>query len=65
MTEETPQVDTNPELTLTLCVNDINIVLAGLQELPFKVADPLIKNIMQQAQAQLVQQATASVEVTE
>lgn len=67
MTEETPQVDTNPELTLTLSVNDINIVLAGLQELPFKVADPLIKNIMAQAQAQLVQQATAtaSVEVAE
>ncbi len=58
MTEETPQVDTNPELALTLRVNDVNIVLAGLQELPFKVADPLIKNIMTQAQTQLAQQAT-------
>lgn len=56
MTEETPQVDTNPELTITLRVNDVNVVLAGLQELPFKVADPLIKGIIEQAQTQLAQQ---------
>lgn len=62
MTEET-QPDNNPELTLVLRVNDINIVLAGLQELPFKVADPLIKNVMQQAQAQLAQQVVVQEEV--
>jgi hypothetical protein len=59
MTEETPQVGPNPEVTITLRVNEINIILAGLQELPFKVAEPLIKNIIAQAQNNLAQEAVA------
>jgi hypothetical protein len=59
MTEETPQVAPNPEVTITLRVNEINIILAGLQELPFKVAEPLIKNIIAQAQNNLAQEAVA------
>lgn len=59
MTEETPQVDPNPEVTITLRVNEINIILAGLQELPFKVAEPLIKSIIAQAQNNLAQEAVA------
>lgn len=59
MTEETPQVDPNPDVTITLRVNEINIILAGLQELPFKVAEPLIKSIIAQAQNNLAQEAVA------
>lgn len=59
MTEETTQVDPNPEVTITLRVNEVNIILAGLQELPFKVAEPLIKNIIAQAQNNLAQEAVA------
>jgi hypothetical protein len=59
MTEETPQVEPNPEVKITLRVNEINIILAGLQELPFKVAEPLIKNIIAQAQNNLAQEAVA------
>lgn len=59
MTEETPQVEPNPELTITLRVNEINTILAGLQELPFKAADPLIKTIIAQAQNQLTQEVVA------
>ena len=42
-----------PTATFTLNVNDLNIVFAGLQELPHRVVDTLIKNLMSQAQAQL------------
>jgi hypothetical protein len=59
MTEETTQVDPNPEVTITLRVNEVNIILAGLQELPFKVAEPLIKSIIAQAQNNLAQEAVA------
>ena len=42
-----------PTVTLDLTVNDVNLVLAALQELPHKIADPMIRKIMEQAQAQL------------
>lgn len=54
-TEQTApqQQDQNPTLTLKLSLKDINLVIAGVQEIPFKVADPLIKNIVAQAQEQI------------
>ena len=42
-----------PVVKLELAVNDVNLVLAALQELPHKVADPLLRKIMGQANAQL------------
>jgi len=42
-----------PVVNLELAVNDVNLVLAALQELPHKVADPLLRKIMGQANAQL------------
>jgi hypothetical protein len=54
MTEEMTQED--PVLSISLKITEINVVLAGLQELPFKVADPLLKNIIAQAQTQIAQQ---------
>jgi hypothetical protein len=42
-----------PVVNLELAVNDVNLVLAALQELPHKVSDPLIRKVMGQAQAQL------------
>lgn len=59
MTEETTQED--PVLSISLKVTEINVVLAGLQELQFKLADPLLKNIIAQAQTQLAEQQTAEV----
>ena len=50
-TIETKAVE--PNVTLDLTVNDVNLVLAALQELPHKVSDPMIRKIMEQAQAQL------------
>jgi hypothetical protein len=42
-----------PSVKLDLTVNDVNLVLAALQELPHKVSDPMIRKVMEQAQAQL------------
>lgn len=53
MTEETTTQEADPVLAISLKVTEINVILSGLQELPFKVADPLLKNIIAQAQAQL------------
>lgn len=41
------------ELTFTLSISEANTVLAALQELPAKVANPLTAKIQQQAQQQL------------
>jgi hypothetical protein len=38
----------NEPMTLMLKVDEINVVLAGLQELPFKVAAPVIERLRQQ-----------------
>jgi len=46
-------VQQEPVVKLELAVNDVNLILAALQELPHKVADPLLRKIMEQANAQL------------
>ena len=57
----------NPELTITLNLNEINAVLAGLQELPGKVCNPLTQKITDQAKEQLkaMQQTVEDVTVAE
>ena len=47
------QQQQEPAVKLDLLVNDVNLILAALQELPHKVADPLLRKIMEQANAQL------------
>ncbi len=42
-----------PNVTLELNVNELNIVIAGMQELPHRVVDGLIRKLVEQAQAQL------------
>jgi hypothetical protein len=43
------------KVTLDVNVNELNVIMAALQELPHRVADPLLRTLMQQAQAQLGQ----------
>jgi hypothetical protein len=50
---ENQQQPAVPTATFTLNVNELNVILAGLQELPHRVVDALIKNLMTQAQSQL------------
>ena len=44
-----------PDVTLTVNVNELNVIMGGIQELPHRVVDPLLKKLFQQAQAQLGQ----------
>ena len=46
-----------------LSVDEVNCVLAGLQELPAKIANPLSQKIREQAEAQLPKQESAPAEV--
>lgn len=46
-----------------LSVDEVNCILAGLQELPAKIANPLSQKIREQAEAQLPKQEAASAEV--
>lgn len=59
-----PELDTNlveneqptvPTVNIEMNVNELNVVLAALQELPHRVADPILRSVMQQAQEQLKQ----------
>lgn len=48
------EVATNdPEVTLTLKLQEVNVIIAGLQELPHRVVDTLLRSIVSQAQSQL------------
>lgn len=51
LVEGAPQQE--PTVAVELTVNELNVVFASLQELPHRVADPLLKKMFQQAQAQL------------
>jgi hypothetical protein len=44
-----------PNVVLTLNLNDVNLVLNALQELPHKIVDKVLQNIFAQAQLQLRQ----------
>lgn len=47
-----------------LSVDEVNAILAGLQELPAKIANPLSQKIREQAEAQLPKQDSASAAVS-
>lgn len=42
-----------PKVNIELTVNELNVVFAALQELPHRVADPILKKLFNQAQDQL------------
>lgn len=50
---ENQQVPQAPTVTLTVDVNELNIIMGGLQELPHRVVDPILKKLFAQAQEQL------------
>ena len=45
-----------------LSVDEVNCILAGLQELPAKIANPLSQKIREQAESQLPKQEAAPAE---
>lgn len=42
-----------PKITLELDVPAVNTILAALSELPHRVADPILRNVVEQAQKQV------------
>lgn len=40
-------------VNVQLNVNELNVILGGLQELPHRVSDPILRKLMQEAQTQL------------
>lgn len=42
-----------PTVSVELTVQELNVIFAALQELPHRVADPILRKVMEQAQAQL------------
>ena len=55
----------NPNLTFEVTLNEANAILAGLQELPGKVCNPLSQKITEQAKAQIEALQAAANEVTD
>ncbi len=53
----------NPELTFTVTLNEANAILAGLQELPGKICNPLSQKITEQAKEQIAAMQAAAPEV--
>lgn len=51
--DEAQQQHQPPMLNFTLSVDDTNLIFRALGELPHRVSDPLIRNVMAQAQAQI------------
>lgn len=51
--DEAQQQQQPPMLNFTLSVDDTNLIFRALGELPHRVSDPLIRNVMAQAQAQI------------
>lgn len=49
---------TQPQtVTLTVTPQEFNVVVAALQEIPFKVADPVIRSLVKQVQSQVQPEA--------
>lgn len=50
--QQPPQMQ-QPMLHFSLNVDEVNLVFRALGELPHRISDPVIRNVMQQAQAQI------------
>lgn len=48
----TPQNPNDVEMTITLNLNDVNVVITGLRELPHRISDEVLRKVVTQAQNQ-------------
>ncbi|MFM6944559.1 MAG: hypothetical protein ACKOXV_04670 [Bacteroidota bacterium] len=55
----------NPDFQFVLNLNEANAILAALQELPAKVANPISEKIKAQAQEQIAAMKPADAEAAE
>jgi hypothetical protein len=52
---ENQQAQQVPTVNITVDVNELNVIMGGLQELPHRISDSILKKLFAQAQAQLGQ----------
>ena len=45
--------DDQPTISIELNVQEVNTILAALGELPHRVADPILRKVLEQAQKQV------------
>ena len=45
--------DEQPTISIELSVQEVNTILAALGELPHRVADPILRKVVEQAQKQV------------
>ena len=50
---ETNDSQQNPTLTLSVTLQEVNVIISALQEISYKLADPVLKKIVPQAKEQL------------
>lgn len=55
----------NPNLSLTLTLEEINVAMTALQELPAKICNPLSNKIREQAVAQIEEMKAADAKAAE
>lgn len=48
-----PAQQNEQNVNIQLTVNEVNVILGALGEIPHRVADPVLKKVLGQAQAQL------------
>ena len=53
-------ISNNTELTFTFTIEEANSILAGLQELPARICNPLASKLQQQASIQIKQAEEAA-----
>jgi hypothetical protein len=51
-------MNSNPDLTFILTMQEANTILAALQELPAKIANPLTQKMTEQAKPQIAELET-------
>jgi hypothetical protein len=51
--EAAQPVAANPSVTLEVNVNELNVIIGALQELPHRVVDGLLRKLVDSAKAQL------------
>jgi hypothetical protein len=55
-------IEKDTVVTFTVTVEEVNTILASLQELPAKIANPLTQKILKQAKEQLPNEEEKTVE---
>lgn len=65
MAKEFKMDEKNTKLNLLLSIEEINIILSGLQELPAKICNPLTQKIHEQANEQLKPNMSTNIENTQ